>query len=195
MRAITLKVVVMVLISELCCANAFFWDEDDEDVTVDVFGDSDDDFDHDILDRDPLDLTREQRTTGIARDFMWIRDPKGSPHDIDLKSDKFKEYREQVKEVLQMDEDEDPEPDVPEPDIWLNEKGEEWFDFFYLRDKAPSSYFWRITSPDGVPSYILGTVRVPYTEVFSGLPDNVKKAFEVSVKQKLHKLCSSISKW
>ena len=190
MRVITLQVVVIVLISELCRANAF-WDEEEEDVTVDV---SEDDFDHDILDKDEFDLTKEgwtrkqiqeQRFTRVARDFLWIGDPNRDdidPHDIDLRSDKFKSYREQVKEVLEMDEDEDPEPDLPTTDIWLNEKGEEWIDFYYLRDKEPSSYFWRITSPDGVPSYILGTVRVPYTEVFSGLADNVKKAFEVSVK-------------
>ena len=201
MRAITLQVVVMVLISVVCCANASWMGPwichqycDDDDMysnNPDVFGDSEDDFDHDILDKDEFDLCKEcwtrkqileQKVTKRARDFMWIGNPKGDPHDIDLRSDKFRDFREQMKEVLEMDEEEDPEPDYPWSDVWINEKGEEWVDFFYLRDKEPSSYFWRITSQDTVPSYILGTVRVPYAEVFSKLPENIKRVFEVSVK-------------
>ena len=156
MKVIVLQMVAIVTITNLRRATGS-WDDEDESESEDVFGDSEDDFDHDVLDKiKEWELSEEKRLTKAARDFMWIGDPTGSPRDIDLRSDKFRTWREKVKEVLEMDEDDDL---AERRTMWLNEKGEEILDVFYR--KAPSSYFWRITSPDGVPSYILGTIQAP----------------------------------
>ena len=177
---VKVKVVVIVLIANSCCANTF-WDEEDEDEDATkgngVFGDSEDDYNHEALDKKVWDLTKEQRITSMARDMMWIQDPSGSTHDIDLKSDKFKAWRAQVEEVVEMGEDDDEEDNHTYD--WF---GEDESVYYWERPKRfSSSYFWRITSPSGVPSYILGTVRLPYTDVYSSLPENVRNAFEVSV--------------
>ena len=142
-----------------------------------------------------------------SKEESGMRGPIGSPRDIDLGSNEFKAYREQFKEVFYEDDDVekwhevaydwfDDHEEEDGKDLWtwyppkdwydkeelaLDEEvyGDSWYQRPPVQRRTTSSYFWRITLPGGVPSYILGSVRLPYTEVYPGLAENVKEAFEV----------------
>ena len=44
---------------------------------------------------------------------------------------------------------------------------------------SASSYFWLITPPEGAPSYLFGTIHVPYSKLSDAIPENVQEAVEV----------------
>ena len=48
----------------------------------------------------------------------------------------------------------------------------------YEKSNTQGSFLWRVESSP--PSYFFGTIHVPYTRVWSAIPDNVKHAFAAS---------------
>ncbi|GFY76500.1 metalloprotease TIKI1 [Trichonephila inaurata madagascariensis] len=48
----------------------------------------------------------------------------------------------------------------------------------YIKDGDPFSFLWTIKREP--PSYLFGTIHVPYTKVWDSIPDNAKQAFAIS---------------
>ncbi len=55
------------------------------------------------------------------------------------------------------------------------------FSFFLIKQKDMNSFLWTVKRPPPyAPSYLFGTIHVPYTRVWDYIPDSSKRAFQSS---------------
>lgn len=53
--------------------------------------------------------------------------------------------------------------------------------FFFIKQKDMNSFLWTVKRPAPYPpSYLFGTIHVPYTRVWDYIPENSKRAFQTS---------------